>query len=53
MIFRKFSNLLNFTLRGKGVEQQNKSGAESFLFFVVPITINNVDVTGLLVAALG
>lgn len=30
-----------------------KASDVSFLFFVVVITINNVDVTGLLVAALG
>ena len=35
------------------MELQRKSRDASFLFFVVGITINKVDVTGLLVAALG
>lgn len=47
-----FLKLRIFSQSPKVVKQTKSSGA-SFLFFVVRITINNVDVTSLLVAALG
>lgn len=48
----RFLKLRIFSQSPKVVKQTKSSGA-SFLFFVVRITINNVDVTSLLVAALG